>query len=411
MAFHTYRIMEGQQQYILTLPAGVDREELSNYIADWDARLLEGIQPPEPPVQVASDEPVPEWFTEGEEWPFTCMLQCWNCLLEIEGPPFFVPDEIRMVTPTSTNRLLQGGATHAHVRSFKRKNKSLMCGINCAVSYINFSMHGEHAFQCKERTIQLYHAMFRIRVITIVPAPRFTAQKQFGGDMDPDEYRNAVAALEPQKMDPFLRAQTLTYVGKTAHENHCWFIDEPPPKRVVPKMPASAPGAVASEVVAPPVVSIPDADIEDLLDAVDTIPSAVEVTSGVAKLLSDFTRTTIANMAALPTEPESDMAAPIPDQAATTKEATPIRADPIPTADTAPLARVSAQLNVVKATAAAVQSKPPKAAIITATQLQNGTTPVQLAKTDVLSTKPTKKKSARNGVKAGEYSVDDLLGL
>ena len=266
--------MAAPRRYVLALPHGVSREKLNNFINAWEERLLEEVPrgAPRAPIEATEVlyEALPAWYTEGEDWPIETSLRCWNCLMDSDGPPFFVPSEMRMVAPSGGNRLLRGDLrARSRVRSFRRDN--VMCGINCAIAHIHHCMHGEQAFQCRERVMQLYHAMFRVRADIVEPAPRYTQLVQFGGDIPQAEYRERIAALEPHGLSCGARRQAIL---SPADRETCWIVDS---------QPRAAPPAPLPTEAQQPVVSMkpqPDIDLDELLGELDVSGAAAAGMAG-----------------------------------------------------------------------------------------------------------------------------------
>lgn len=335
--------------HVLALPEKVSRVGLTNYIENWEKQLCEraGAETSPAPEPTAYHE-VPAWYTEGEEgWPVLCNLQCCACMQEIGGPPFFVPTEMKDVAASATNTFA-GSAKESAVLVRRFKRGAVTCGISCSVAFINFSMHREEAFRCRERAVQLYHAMFRENVVSVEPSPMYTNLRRFGGSMTDEELRKKVKSLEPALMSVTSKIKCILDRSHVLAGNpYCWELGNGSGAASAVSA-ASAAENHRLSAVAENNSMIDDilADINEDITAVHpTNPlSAAAVLSPAAPAMPAAPAAPAASAApasAAPTVPATSFASPAPaaplTPAAPTASATPF-APPAPAAPAAPAA-------------------------------------------------------------------------
>lgn len=177
----------GRRHRILLLPAGVDAAKNISVEEMMKERLGNMLQQSEAPVvEVSLQEEIPEVYTQGEDWPVICNMQCASCTLLFKGSPFFVPASM---VPSEVEGKI--------VYSFRRRKEAgVTCSANCAMTYVNTCLRGNEADEAKELIIHLYYARFEKRVVWIEPSPRHTQMAIYGGGkMTRDEMKERIDQL------------------------------------------------------------------------------------------------------------------------------------------------------------------------------------------------------------------------
>jgi len=136
---------------------------------------------------VSTYDQIPEWYyvKAPELWPPQCNLRCASCTHTFQGPPCFVPGEMRVLPVPDAPELMSN--------AYKRKQ--VVCTPPCAARFIEQHMRGEDAFNAREMLVQWYNDVHNLRVVHIPPAPLHTDLQAYGGKMSDVEFWTTIRKL------------------------------------------------------------------------------------------------------------------------------------------------------------------------------------------------------------------------
>lgn len=166
----------------MILNVELDLNSLSSLEDIYEEMILErsaaDLVPSAMPERVHYDK-VPKVFTTLEAWPRRTNLRCWSCDFNFESRPVFVPMDIKE----------SFGCIEIPVHGN-------MCSFPCAALYITSNYTRDQQWKLFEYLFFLFK-IFRGRYVTKIDvAPRKTLMQQYGGAMEPHEFRKKIERLE-----------------------------------------------------------------------------------------------------------------------------------------------------------------------------------------------------------------------
>jgi len=132
---------------------------------------------------VAKNPPV---FNSDSSWPLSTGLRCWNCTFSFDGPPRFIPMNVRQAW---------AGEGEQHAARFTCKVFGNFCTFNCAMTYVDtFPERKQHSLRVNIET--MYSVINGVAVVHIKPSPPKTALKEYGGELEHEAYWEKVRLLD-----------------------------------------------------------------------------------------------------------------------------------------------------------------------------------------------------------------------
>lgn len=171
-----------------TLSLELNLDELSSLEEIYEEMLLE--RSSSDPVSGALPERVhydkiPKVFTSLDAWPRRTNLKCWACDFNFETRPLFVPLDIKDASGHG------GGSNMVEIPVHGN-----MCSFPCAALYITANYSRDQQWKLFEYLFFLFK-IFRGRYVTKIDvAPRKTLMQQYGGNLEPHEFRKKIERLE-----------------------------------------------------------------------------------------------------------------------------------------------------------------------------------------------------------------------
>ena len=120
---------------------------------------------------------IPVTFSNINEWTKKTNLKCWNCSLNFDSIPVFIPVNIY----SKNGILLQD--VHGN-----------FCSFNCAKSYLNLHFIGDN-FIYNQNLLNLYELFYNKTIIDIEEAPSKFDLDIYGGYLNIDEFKNKLKNL------------------------------------------------------------------------------------------------------------------------------------------------------------------------------------------------------------------------
>lgn len=166
----------------MILNVELNLNELSSLEEIYEEMILErsaaDLAPSAMPERVHYDK-IPKVFTTLDAWPRRTNLRCWSCDFNFESRPVFVPMDIKE----------SFGGVEIPVYGN-------MCSFPCAALYITANYTRDQQWKLFEYLFFLFK-IFRGRYVTKIDvAPRKTLMQQYGGTMEPHEFRKKIDRLE-----------------------------------------------------------------------------------------------------------------------------------------------------------------------------------------------------------------------
>lgn len=122
---------------------------------------------------------IPNIFTSIDKWIKSTNLKCWNCSLNFDSIPVFLP-----VNCTKKNNILYQ-EVHGN-----------FCSFNCVKSYVNiYFANSRLFFEYNNNIIKLYKIFYNSTVSNIDLAPSKYDLNIYGGYLTEDEYKNKIKNL------------------------------------------------------------------------------------------------------------------------------------------------------------------------------------------------------------------------
>ena len=119
---------------------------------------------------------IPKIFTGVESWPKSTNLKCWSCDFSFESRPCFIPTEVK-----ETSFQVHGN----------------FCSFPCAALYINSKYKTQsEVWKLIDNLYFLYKKMYGVYVCHIPLAPDRYCMRQYGGTMEPHEFREKINQIE-----------------------------------------------------------------------------------------------------------------------------------------------------------------------------------------------------------------------
>jgi hypothetical protein len=182
------------------------------------------------PERVHYDK-IPKVFTSLGAWPRRTNLKCWACDFNFESRPLFVPLDIKD----------SGGSVEIPVHGN-------MCSFPCAALYITTNYSRDQQWKLFEYLFFLFK-IFRGRYVTkIDAAPRKTLMQQYGGGLEPYEFRKKIERLEADILrravdyeDPSDRAFDVQRVAAPSLEALLSSVDSDSEPEDPPRAPSNVP--------------------------------------------------------------------------------------------------------------------------------------------------------------------------
>lgn len=141
---------------------------------------------------------LPNIFHDIASWEKKTNLLCWNCTLQFQSVPVFIPRVIEPVTSKfMASHAPRTDETH---QKYSISVQGVFCSFGCARQYIE-----THNYSISEKTeklnkLRLLHKLFynntKMKEVTSYPIP--LEMKQFGGDLTIEDFREQ---LEKFKKD------------------------------------------------------------------------------------------------------------------------------------------------------------------------------------------------------------------
>lgn len=129
---------------------------------------------------------LPSRFTGVDTWVKTTDILCWNCTLNFNNMPLFIP---RTIEPNNVNN---GYIIHT---------EGCFCSFNCVLSYIiTYSSNTNDKLNKQAMLEFLYELIHNQKPKYIRPAPSKYLMKQYGGMMDQNEYKQLIQSINSQKI-------------------------------------------------------------------------------------------------------------------------------------------------------------------------------------------------------------------
>lgn len=179
---------------ILHLP-GVHLRDYHS-IEDAADQRFAGSPEPEPDAQpIFSDTAeglnvIPTVFTCVEDWPRCTDLACWHCGQMFDNRPVFVPTYAQEGVDAELSMRVEIGV------------RGNMCSFPCAAAWIDLYLRGSSGWHPAKEMLCLVYFMFTGHHTTrICSAPPPEKQRRFGGPLSAEEYRKAVDALDPLRLE------------------------------------------------------------------------------------------------------------------------------------------------------------------------------------------------------------------
>lgn len=121
---------------------------------------------------------IPSIFNSLNTWIKKTNIKCWHCDLNFETIPVFIPKVIEQSGTDSTFKIITNGC---------------FCSFPCAISYNNI-YHPKifDNINNKEMISYLYKIFNKCNIKEILHAPSKFTMLQYGGSVDPDEYRKQI---------------------------------------------------------------------------------------------------------------------------------------------------------------------------------------------------------------------------
>lgn len=156
-----------------------------NSIEDlFDERLVSESMPENKlyDIKDISYDKIPTYFTLIDKWTKKTNLKCWLCDCNFHNMPIFIPTVIE-----NSDNLDSVCGRMDVLGNF--------CTWNCASAYINFNYKGHTKWEKHEMLKLLYKIVTGKKIDEILPSPRKTIMKQYGGNKTSQEYRNMLTKL------------------------------------------------------------------------------------------------------------------------------------------------------------------------------------------------------------------------
>jgi hypothetical protein len=125
---------------------------------------------------------IPLIFTGLESWPKKTNLNCWHCDLKFDSIPIFIPKII------DTNPVANG---------FNISTFGCFCSFSCALSYNNlYNTKICENIHVKDMLLFLYKIFNKKSIKEIFQSPSKFQMKQYGGILEPIQYKNSIIKLK-----------------------------------------------------------------------------------------------------------------------------------------------------------------------------------------------------------------------
>jgi hypothetical protein len=132
---------------------------------------------------------IPTQFISFDQWNHSTDICCWNCTLNFETSPVFIP---KLITANPKGADLP----------YRMSTYGIFCSFSCAKYYIDTLNEGYvHRIEMKEKLSVLYQMLHKKKMrLNPINLSRYQLEK-FGGDVSASEFRNRIMAIEDNMGD------------------------------------------------------------------------------------------------------------------------------------------------------------------------------------------------------------------
>jgi hypothetical protein len=125
-----------------------------------------------------SYDKIPEYYSYSE-WIKKTNLHCWNCTLQIDKTPVFIPTEMKTLDDDS----------------LIFKTHGIFCSFSCAYGYLS-NANNSLKFEQQRLLCILYKTMNNINPVNVYASPDKSLMLKFGGSLTELEYKKLIESSE-----------------------------------------------------------------------------------------------------------------------------------------------------------------------------------------------------------------------
>lgn len=133
---------------------------------------------------------LPPIFENIDTWCKSTNLLCWNCTLNFDSIPVFIPGVIEPCHKAKTNENQDDAKNN---QQFSISVHGVFCSFGCAKTYVdthNYSISDKIETHSKLKL--LYKIFYNKKMKDIPSYPALTQMKQFGGDLSIVEFKDLI---------------------------------------------------------------------------------------------------------------------------------------------------------------------------------------------------------------------------